>query len=305
MRAGFIGMVGLPNSGKSTLVNALVGEKVAIVSSKPQTTRKRVLGILNKTGLKNSGLDGADAQFVFVDAPGKIQDQKGLNAFLKQEYASVLLESDILIAVLNVDAPKFTYLEAIVNEVKDTGKPWLAVITKDDLPHPHRTVRLRSLVAECGVPCIAVSATRRAEQMKELLLPLIEEKLPQSPAKLFDDEQFTDQSERDIVAELVREKCFQTLHDELPFGLATKVMDYKRKQDRVYAAVDIVVVKKSHMPIVIGKGGQSLKRIGVLAREEASRLLGAPVDLKTFVKCQEGWVSDPLRWKEYGYVSRV
>lgn len=291
MRSGLVGLVGLPNAGKSTLVNALVGEKVAIVSHKPQTTRKRVLGILNSE----------DAQIVFIDTPGKVKDQRGLNSYLKKELSSVMLESDVLVAVLNVDVARPDQLFAIIEEVKNAGKPWMAVITKDDLPHPQRTIALRARLQDEGVPVVAVSVLKRTEISKELILPLIIGMLPPVEDALYPKEMYTTQTEREMVAEIVREKCFHYLHEELPFGLATKMMEFDESRNITQCSVDIIVSRPNHVSIVVGKGGQNLKKIGMTAREECEKILGRPIVLKTFVKCVEQWTNNPQRMQEFGY----
>ncbi len=294
MKTGFVAMVGLTNAGKSTLVNALVGQKVGIVSSKPQTTRKRVMGILNEQ----------DAQVVFVDAPGQVRDPKGLNAFLATEFLAAIDESDMVLAVLNVDAKKPEHLEKLLQLVRDSTKPWMAVITKDDLPHPQRTVKVRQMVDAYGGQCVAISALKRPEEMRELLLPLILKMLPESEVPMYPTDLFTTQSEKEILAEIVREKCFQRLHQEIPFGLTTRVMQFQETAKGIICDIDIVVSKASHVSIVIGQGGQNLKTIGMESRMEAEQILGRKVTIKTFVKCDEDWTNRPVKMQEFGYAQR-
>ncbi|MEK6556194.1 MAG: GTPase, partial [Bdellovibrionota bacterium] len=144
MKAGYIGLVGLPNAGKSTVVNAIIGEKVSIVSRKPQTTRKRVLGIYSD----------ANTQAIFLDAPGLVKAEAGLNHFLQKELESVIRESDILAAVLNLDAYKIEPLIEIIEMCKNSGKPWMAVLTKDDLSLLHRNEKLREVLQPLKIPIV-------------------------------------------------------------------------------------------------------------------------------------------------------
>ena len=295
MKTGFVGLVGLTNAGKSTLVNQLLGEKVGIVTKKAQTTRRRILGIHNDE----------DSQIIFVDAPGQVKDDKGLNSFLRNELNAVIEESDSLIAVLNVDTKDPKELMGIIEMTARAGKPWIAVITKDDLPKPHRTVKLRELVREAGGKAVAVSALKRPSELAELLLPLVKECLPETEQALYPRDIYTTESERELVEEVVREKCFELLHEEIPFGLATKCIQFIEGEKCHEIMVDIIVSKKTHVSIAVGKGGQILKRIGMNSRLDLEKRLGRKLMLKTFVKCVEDWPKRQSSLKEYGYAERT
>jgi GTP-binding protein Era len=293
MKAGFIGLIGLPNAGKSTLVNLLVGEKVSIVTSKPQTTRHQVLGILNDE----------DSQIIFADTPGEIAAEDGLNHFLQLEFEKSLKESDVLLAVLNMDANKFEDLEKIVNIVKNSGKPWLPIITKTDIARfSHRLSKLHKFVEDEGKPFLSTHFKRTTEQLREDILDSIKELLPESPQRLFDPELYTTQSVKDMTKEILREKCFESLHDEIPFGLAVDI----RKFDEVSAKTvkvhaDLILNKENHKPMVVGRGGEKIKHIGIEARKEIEKVIGRPVFLNLFVKVKKNWSKNENALKELGY----
>lgn len=292
-RAGFIGLIGLPNSGKSTILNALVGEKVSIVTAKPQTTRRRVMGLLTEK----------DYQIVFVDAPGVVQAKTGLNKFLAEESQDVISQSDALIAILNIDEKNADHLNTIIELVKASGKPWMAVIQKTDLPQMHRPQILRDKLSALGVPVIQGSALQEPKALKELLLGEAVKLLPEAEGPLYDSELYTLSSTRELCGEIIREKCFENLHQEIPFGLAVKVMKYTEDEGptvKLYS--EIYVGKENHRPIVIGRDGGVLKKIGTEARKEIEKLIGRKVYLDLRVSSKTEWQKNPGMMKELGYV---
>lgn len=294
-----IGLIGLPNAGKSTLINLLVGEKVGIVTAKPQTTRKRVLGILNQ----------GDTQLIFIDPPGKIKSRTGLNSVLQIEFDKAVDESDILLLVLNMDAPKWRNVEGIIELAKKTGKPVIAVITKEDLPVPERVQKTRDELKAKNIPAVAVSAKKLPEIARELILDLIEAetaKLKTNDGFIYNSDIYTTQTSREFVEEILREKCFENVHQEIPYGLTTKVMKFDEGAGRrPEVHCDIIVEKESHVKIVVGRGGENLKRIGTLARLELEKVLGSPLILKTHVRLAQDWTSKPQLLEEFGYVERI
>lgn len=292
-RAGFVGLIGLPNSGKSTVMNALVGEKVSIVTSKPQTTRRRSMGLVNAPGY----------QMVVVDAPGIVRPSAGLNAFLREEAEDVIKQSDVLIAVLNLDEKKFEHLDEVIQMVKESGKPWAILIHKTDLNVPHRVQILRGKVAEYGVPVIQGSALKDQELIRELVAEKVAPMLPEAEKPLYDEELYTLSTTRDLCAEIVREKCFENLHQEVPFGLAVRIMKFTEDEgDLVSILAEILVAKENHRPIVIGKGGETLKTIGIEARKEMKKLIGRPVYLNLNVASKKNWQRSAGMLKDLGYV---
>ena len=292
-RAGFVGLIGLPNSGKSTLMNALVGEKVSIVTSKPQTTRRRVMGLISEK----------DFQIVFVDAPGVVKAKSGLNLFLREEAEDVISQSDALIAVLNIDERRAEHLEEIVQMVKASGKPWIALIHKTDLPQLHRPQILREKLALLGVPIAQGSSLVEPKAVREILLERLLTMIPEAKAPLYDEELYTLSSTRELCAEIIREKCFELLHQEIPFGLAVKIQRYAEDDGPlVNIFSEIMVAKENHRAIVIGREGATLKQIGTEARKEMEKLTGRRIYLDLKVQSKKGWQKNPGMMKDLGYV---
>jgi len=296
MKAGFLGLIGMPNSGKSTLMNFLIQEKVSIVTPRPQTTRRRVHGIWT----------GKDVQIIFVDAPGVVATKPGLFEFLAQEAQDVIQESDALLAILSLDQKSSEEAQQILALVKKSGKPWLAVITKTDLENlSHRAVILQDLVKKAGGKSISISCVRKdgflAEDRKSLLEAMTE-LLPESAAPLYDPELYTTENLRDLACEIVREKCFLNLKDEVPYAIAVRPISFEEEADPVPKInLEILVAKDNHKSIVIGKQGQQLKKIGQEARAEIEKIMGQKIFLGLKVSVREGWSENKRIMKELGY----
>lgn len=295
-KAGFLGLIGQPNAGKSTLMNYLVSEKVSIVTAKPQTTRRRVMGVWSTE----------QGQIVFVDAPGLIKADKGLNGFLSQEAEDVIKQSDALLAILSVDERSPEDAEKVVKMVSASGKPWVGVITKADIEEKqHRIMILKKMIEDHKGKALQVSALDidgDAENREALLIEFLE-MMPESPAPLYDVELFTPHRTRDLVAEIVREKCFEFVHQEIPFNIAVRIIKFEEEATpcpKIYA--EILVAKENHKPIVIGKGAANLKEIGMAARKEIEELMGQRVFLDLKVNFKEDWFNNKRIMQELGYV---
>ncbi len=291
-RAGFVGLIGLPNSGKSTLMNALVGEKVSIVTAKPQTTRRRVMGVISET----------DHQVVFVDAPGIVQARSGLNLFLREEARDVIAHSDVLVALLNIDEKEIDHLDEVVKMVRESGKPWIALIHKTDLPQLHRPQILRERMTALGAVVVQGSSKAEPAALREILMEKIVPMLPEAPAPLYDIELYTLSATRELCAEIIREKCFEQLHQEVPFGLAVRILFFDETTPILRIHAEVIVTKENHRPIVIGQGGQVLKRIGTEARKEMEKLTGQKIFLDLKVVSKPNWQKNPGLMKDLGYV---
>lgn len=293
-RAGFIGLIGQPNAGKSTLMNFLIDQKVSIVTSKPQTTRRRILGIQNN---KNS-------QVVFIDAPGLVKAEKGLNAFLEKEANEVIKESDAILAVLSIDEKDSGAIEKVINMVKNSRKPWMGIITKTDVADKaHRILIVKSMVEELGVKCLQVSCMKDGEEGRNLILAEIESMLPESPAPLYDKELYTTENVRELVAEIVREKCFENLEHEIPFQLAVQVRKFdEHAKPCPHIYVDVLVSKESHKPIVVGKKAQIIKKISQESRTEVEKMMDQKIFLELNVVVKENWFDQQQFMKELGYI---
>lgn len=289
-RAGYVGILGLANAGKSTLLNTLIGQKITIVSAKPQTTRQRVIGIHTD----------ADMQICFVDTPGFIRAEKGLNQFLSREFDDVVKQVDAFVVLFNLDQKSPEDLKELLQVVKELKRPWLGVITKKDLPLLHREMQIREWLE--GERVVAVSSTMDPDETKEIILDEVRTILPESPAPLFPEETFTTQTERQLAAEIIREKCFENLYEEVPFGLAVRIRRYDdQDENSIKVMADLVVSKENHKPMVIGSGGQKIKQIGIESRQSLKQNLGANFHLDLNVVVRRNWQNDINSMKEFGY----
>ncbi|MBS1970192.1 MAG: GTPase Era [Bdellovibrionales bacterium] len=295
-KAGFLGLIGQPNAGKSTLMNYLVREKVSIVTEKPQTTRRRVLGVWSTD----------EGQIVFVDAPGLINADKGLNGFLSQEAEDVIGQSDALLAILSVDEKNPEDADKVIKMVSASGKPWAGVITKSDIEEKqHRIMILKRMIEQAGGKAFQVSAKDidGDQENREALLIEFLTMMPDSPAPLYDIELFTPHNVRDLVAEVIREKCFEFIHQEIPFSMAVRILKFDEDAQpcpKIYA--EILVAKENHKAIVIGKGAANLKEIGTAARKEIEQLVGGKVFLDLKVQFKADWFNNKRIMQELGYV---
>jgi GTP-binding protein Era len=290
-RCGLVAIVGRPNVGKSTLLNALVGQKISITSDKAQTTRHRI------TGVRTEGA----AQFVFVDTPGfQTKHAAALNRTLNRTVLSSLADVDLVLFVC--EAGKFSMADAKVLALLPEGKPAILVANKlDALPRRQdvlpwlKTMQERHAFTEY----VPMQATREADVAR--LLKIIEPHLPEQPW-FYDEDTLTDRSERFMASELIREKLFRLTGDELPYSCTVVIDKFEEQPDerRVIAAT-IVVEREAHKGMVIGEGGERLKRIGTEARLEMQRLWDAKVHLELWVKVRSGWADDEAHLRSYGY----
>ncbi|OGA37999.1 MAG: GTPase Era [Betaproteobacteria bacterium RIFCSPLOWO2_12_FULL_65_110] len=288
-RCGSIAIIGRPNVGKSTLLNALVGARVSITSRKPQTTRHRIRGILSTP----------QAQFVFVDTPGyQMEHRNALNRFMNRGVGQAIGEVDC--ALLLVEAGRFLEADRRLLKLVPASVPLLLVVNKIDrtprerlLPFLQETVR-QAPFAEI----VPVSAERR-RGLKELLRT-VRKYLPEQ-APMFGEDEITDRDERFLAAELIREKLFRLMGDEIPYGSSVVIEKFEAdpRLRRIHAA--IVVDKEGHKPIVIGAGGEKLKRMATEARMDMQRLFGGKVHLEVWVKVRGGWTDDTRSLKNLGY----
>ncbi|MCU0842148.1 MAG: GTPase Era [Thiobacillaceae bacterium] len=290
-RTGFVAVVGRPNVGKSTLVNQLVGAKVSIVSAKPQTTRHRILGVRTEP----------DAQFVLVDTPGfQTRHRNALNQAMNRTVESVLAEVDVILML--VEAGRFTEADARILPLLPEGKPVILVANKVDTVRDKAT--LLPWLAETGrrrefaeiVPLAAVNARDAAR-----LLAILKPYLPESPP-LFEADALTDRSERFLAAEIVREKVFRLSGDEIPYGVNVAVEGYAEEASGL-RRVDVViwVDRAAHKPILLGQGGERMKRIASEARQDMERLFDARVFLRCWVKVKHGWSDNAALLQSLGY----
>ena len=289
-RTGYLAVIGRPNVGKSTLTNRLVGAKISITSKKAQTTRHRIHGILTTD----------EAQFIFVDTPGfQMAHKNALNRLMNRSVTSTFADVDVILLV--VEAGNWGNGEAEILRMLPAGTPVLLVINKID-----RLADKKELL-----PFIAkVSALHEFAELVPLsaekgigtdeLLTTVARYLPEGPP-VFDADDITDRSERFMASEILREKLFRNLGEELPYGIAVEIEKFEQEGDlrRIHAAV--IVDRSGHRAIVIGKGGERLKRISTDARKEMETLFGGKVWLETWVKVKGGWADDERALKSLGY----
>lgn len=290
-RAGFVALVGQPNAGKSTLLNQILNEKISIVSAKPQTTRSRITGILNRD----------DAQIVFVDAPGTLKSTSGVNKYLQDEVADVIKKADVVCALLDADATEQS-VKDLINLLREGRRKWIAVVTKVDLLGGTRTPKFFNFLMEEQIPFVSISTAKRPKEAVEEVLSRVIPLLPEAEAPLYDEELYTTQTMRQIAAEYIREACFDHLQEEIPYGLAVRITDFKEGELVLKLRAEIVLDKANHKSIVIGAKGSMLKTIGTQARQVIERFVGQKVFLELHVAVQEDWTKNPRIMKELGYV---
>ena len=289
-RCGLVAIVGRPNVGKSTLLNALVGQKISITSNKAQTTRHRI------TGIRTRG----PTQFVFVDTPGfQMKHAAALNRTLNRTVLSSLGDVDLVLFVC--EAGRFGLPDAKVLALLPADKPALLVANKldaltrrnDVLPWL-KTMQERHAFAEF----VPMSATREADVAR--LLGIVEPYLPEQPW-LYEEDALTDRSERFLAGEMIREKLFRLTGDELPYSCTVVIDKFEEEGQLRRIAASIVVERDAHKGMVIGDGGERLKRIGSEARQELEHLWQAKVFLELWVKVRSGWADDEAHLRSYGY----
>lgn len=293
-KSGFVGIIGVPNSGKSTLVNAIVGEKIAIVTDKPQTTRRRILGIKTLPS----------AQIILVDTPGIHRSQKILNVVMVKTAFKAIKESDILIHIIDVQKIYDSDNSWIEIEIKRNKKntPAFLVINKIDLINKKTLLPIIDEFSRKGIydEIIPVSALKN-DGINELI-ELIIKYLPEGE-KLYPDDIKTDQTERIMVAEIIREKLFNLLKEELPYSIDILVNEFDESaKDIIKIFANIFVEKESQKGIVIGAGGRVLKKVGQEAREEIENILGCKVFLQLWVKVKKNWTRDKQFLHNLGYL---
>jgi GTP-binding protein Era len=293
-RCGFAALIGRPNVGKSTLLNALTGSKISIVTPRPQTTRNRVLGLVNLP----------EAQIAFVDTPGlHLQEGRALNRAMNRTAAAAALDADLILFV--VEALRFGREDELaLSRAREAGRPVIAVVNKVDKAQPRDKLLpyLGQLAARHDfAEIVPVSALDAADAQR--LIAVIVRHLPESPP-LFPPEQLTDRSQNFRIAEIIREKLTMELTEELPYGIAVEVEGTGEEDDgQLVVSAVIWVDRAGHKPIVIGARGERLKRIGSAARRELNELLGRRLHLNLWVKVREDWADDALALRQLGVES--
>lgn len=289
-RTGFIAIVGRPNVGKSTLLNALLGEKVAITSKKPQTTRNRITGILT-TG---------DDQFVFMDTPGMLKPKNKLGDFMVKTISSTIGEVDAAILVVDAAKPVSDVERTILERLKRQNTPTILAINKTDAVNAAK-------VAECIVAYSSEYDFRAVIPMAALkgegVSIVVEETAPllHESEWFFPEDMITDQPERALASEIIREKLLRTLNDEIPHGTAVVIEAFDEKPELIKIRAEIYCEKDSHKGIIIGKNGAALKKVGTWAREDMEAFFGVKVALDLWVKVKENWRDSTAYLSSFGF----
>jgi GTP-binding protein Era len=289
--SGFVAIIGRPNVGKSTLLNHIVGQKIAITSPKPQTTRNRILGIQN---LEN-------AQVLFVDTPGIHEARSPLNRYMVDQARSAALDVDVVLWLVEADRPVDTD-PMIPKLLEKSTRPVLLVINKIDTISKDKLLPLIAAYSQiCPFASIVPVSALKGDGV-ESLMNEIPQLLPEGP-RYYPEDQLTDVPERFIVAEMIREQILMRTKDEVPYGVAILVERFQENPVKNMVGIDAVinVERDSQKGILIGKGGTMLRQIGQGARKEIERMLGVKVHLQLFVRVQKNWTSSGRMMKEFGY----
>ncbi|HEX9442901.1 MAG TPA: GTPase Era [Candidatus Binatia bacterium] len=290
-RSGYVAIVGRPNVGKSTLLNRLLGQKIAIVSPKPQTTRNRITGIRTTE----------NSQAIFLDTPGIHRARSLINRRMVDVALNALSEVDGVLWLVDAREGLRRDDEEIATMLGQSRGTVLILLNKIDLVHKGKLLPLMERVAGMlpGREILPISALKGDGDA--LVLERIEALLPEGP-RYYSGEEVTDQTERFLAAELVREKIFLRTHEEIPYGTAVSIDEFTEKEEKnlIVVKATIHVERAAHKPILIGKKGSMLKEIGTQAREELERLLGCKVFLELFIRVDPGWTQDPNALTELG-----
>ncbi len=296
-KTGFIAVMGRPNVGKSTLINALIKQKIAAVSPRPQTTRKRQMGILTFTE------ENTSIQAIFVDTPGVHQPRHKLGELMNKEASQTLEESDLILLVADVSQPpqpEDQLLFDLIKNLKRSAPIILALNKTDQISQDRLQEHTQGFLDYLPLAKpVAISATRGDNL--EQLIQLITQYLPEGEP-FFPEDQLTDLYERDLAADLIREAALNQLRDEVPHGIAIRIDQFTEREDHgAYIEATLFVERESHKPIVIGQNGSMLKKIGTAARQEIEAMSGRKVFLKIQVKLRKNWRDDDNILKRFGY----
>ena len=286
----FVSIMGKPNVGKSTLLNALLGEKVAIVSRKPQTTRNRITGILTK----------GETQYVFTDTPGLHKPKTLLGEYMMKSAEAAAGGTDVILFVVECDVPLNASETAALRSFAKSSTPCILLINKiDKINKGLRAKYLSELSGEYDFRAVIPISALEKDGL-DIIFDELEPFLIESP-HFFPDDMLTDQPERQLIAEIIREKMLRLLDDEIPHGTAVVIEEFKDEKTLLSVRAEIFCERESHKRIIIGKNGEMLKKIGSYAREDAEALFGTKVFLDLWVKVKDNWRDRPTLVANFGY----
>lgn len=286
----FVSIMGRPNVGKSTLLNALLGEKVAIVSSKPQTTRNRITGILTE----------GERQYVFIDTPGLHKPRTLLGEYMMKAASSAAGDTDVVLFVTECDRKLLDAERAMLESFAASGTHCILVVNKTDKISKAALAQYLSELGDLSGLDSVVPVSALNKDGTDIMFRVLEPFMVESP-HFFPDDMITDQPEKRIFAEIIREKMLRLLDEEIPHGTAVVIEEFREKKDLLSVRAEIFCEKESHKRIIIGKNGAMLKKIGSYAREDAEKIFGVKVFLDLWVKVKENWRDRPSLVAEFGY----
>ncbi len=286
----FVSIMGRPNVGKSTLLNALLGEKVAIVSSKPQTTRNRITGILTE----------GERQYVFIDTPGLHKPRTLLGEYMMKAASSAAGDTDVVLFVTECDRKLLDAERAMLESFAASGTHCILIINKTDKISKAALAQYLSELGDLSGLDSVVPVSALNKDGTDIIFRVLEPFMVESP-HFFPDDMITDQPEKRIFAEIIREKMLRLLDEEIPHGTAVVIEEFREKKGLLSVRAEIFCEKESHKRIIIGKNGAMLKKIGSYAREDAEKIFGVKVFLDLWVKVKENWRDRPSLVAEFGY----
>lgn len=288
-RAGFVNIVGKPNVGKSTLMNVLIGERLSIISSKAQTTRHRIMGIMNDDNY----------QIVFSDTPGMLKPKYELHKNMMSFVNISLEDADVILFVTDLFETD-EEIEDVIEKINQSGVPVLLVINKIDLSKDNQLEEITAywtqrIKAETVIPISATESFNTERILQEIL-----DRMPVHPP-FYDKDELTDKPERFFASEIIREKIFLNYKKEIPYSTEVAIEDFYEEATIIRIRAVIYIERNSQKGIIIGEGGKSLKRVGIQAREEMEKFFGKKIFLETFVKVAENWRKDKNKLRQFGY----
>lgn len=291
-KSGFVTIIGKPNVGKSTLMNQMLGQKISIMSNKPQTTRNRIQAICSQT----------DYQIIFIDTPGIHKAKTKLGQYMTKSVETTLNEVDVILMLIEPSEKVSDLDKYVIEHIENIKTPVVLVINKIDTLEKSKILKIIDIYKELYNFAYIIPISALTGENVDELLKCIKNNLPDGP-QYFPSDMITDQPERQIVSELVREKALQLLEDEIPHGIAVEILSMKKREDRdiVDIEANIYCEKESHKGIIIGKQGNKLKQIGTKARIDIQNLLGSQVNLKLWVKVKKDWRDNEFLLKNFGY----
>ena len=284
-RSGFIGVIGKPNVGKSTLINGYMGQKIAAVSSRPQTTQRNQLGILTTD----------DYQMIFIDTPGIHKPVSKLGGAMNENAISVLNDADCLLWIVDISKKPNAEDQIVADRIVDAGvgKQVILVMNKADLVNPNQLAENEQFYKKLLPEAMRIPVSARKRTGCDELLQVLKERMPEGPA-FYDSEQITDLYERDLAADMIRESLLKNLSDEIPHAIAVRIDSFiDRTETNSYISATLLLDREAHKGIVIGKNGEMIKRIGQDARREIEKMTERKVYLEIRVKVMRNWMNNP------------